>query len=329
MGRQFNNSSNLTASLGSSTSGFQPTDFTKRHLLLRRRSLLNDPRLGVLSREVLQKHKLRLEWSNRKTFQITELQRLEARKTASHDMLCSSCKLTHEVSIAGKKRIAIIGGDSMLCGIFTQREPSCMDIKHYEYILKCGMTIDEFTSLIILLYSLYDQPLFIMVLIGIDDLLKGRHEEDLMLQYNRLRTVLTENEVMTGKKPGANVLVICKLPMVPRIIGKLDPFSNLLSPKSVMVLKLNRRILHLNLSMGHEEDAVPDLERHGQRTRALPGGRKRRSFKRSSWRETKLELAVHWSNVARFRAHEIITFNLALQLQSQDLKPITMRNENQ
>ena len=72
--------------------------------------------------------------------------------------------------------------------------------------------------------------------------------------------------------------------------------------------------MELNASYGNNVDEFPDFEGFGIRRKKLKSGVTRFSFEKSSWRETNLDFAIHWSNQARVAALSIVVSKMSLQL---------------
>ena len=307
--------SNLINARHAPSNSSNSSSFVRNSLRERRRALLSNPSLGAVSKRVLERNPFKLEWDSPSTFSITELNRLMAYKEAKPTMDCFSCKEPHSSSIAGLPRIPIVVGDRLFNGVFKQKNPEYRDTNHLEYCLKSGMCSDFIPGAILHLYSHYQQPLTIILLIGVNDLLRGRENEEILWNISTLKCVLEENEVQHGKVKNSNKLLISKVPLFPKIIGSvINHYQPFLNSKGMNIHRLNLSIMELNTSYGNNADDYPDFEGFGLRCKRLKSGVVRYSYERLSWREMKLEFAVHWSNAVRVTALSIMVSKLSTLL---------------
>ena len=289
--------------------------------------MLANPDMGLISKEVLQSSSLKLYWEKASSYHLTEVDRIIAQKDAKPVHFCAGCKVVHSSSICGQKQIKIVCSDSQFNGIFSQREPEYHDAKHTEYLLKSGACTEFFHSAIPLLYGHYQSPLEVTIFVGSNDLLRGHSISTIINNLKKLKTILDENERVMGKPTGSNALLIATVPLLPKLVGlEVNHYVEWLSEGGRTIYDLNDAIRRLNRSMKFPDGSFPELSGMGLRKKRLRSGVVRISHETSSWRETRMEYAIHLSNAARIAALKIVVSkiqSLSLQSSTTSSLPLT------
>ena len=137
------------------------------------------------------------------------------------------------------------------------------------------------------------------------------YENEVMItiigNLRKIKGILEENQLQVGKPKGSNILLLATLPMIPRIVGlEINHYEESLNEQGLIIQQLNGAVKELSDSFGNTRDSIADLSGFGLRKKRLRSGVIRFSYERSSWREPRLELAVHLSNSARVTALIIV-----------------------